>query len=68
MDLMWGLADTLGQRPRHVIWETLPARDTADWYPREATDRERCTCAGRRQLDQPSGGASSQISLEPGWF
>ena len=40
MDLSWKLADTLGQRPRLVIWETLAARDTADCYPREATSTQ----------------------------
>jgi len=40
MDLHWKLADTLGQRPPLVIWETLLARDTADWYSQGSTCTE----------------------------
>jgi AdoMet-dependent heme synthase len=68
MDLNWKLADTLGQHPRLVIWETLPARDTADWYPREATGTQLAAlplsfAEGCDLIDQVAGLGTPRPSL-----
>jgi MoaA/NifB/PqqE/SkfB family radical SAM enzyme len=68
MDLMWRVADTLGERPRYVIWEMLPARGTADWYPREATDTQAAAlplafAEGCNLFDQVAGLGTPRPSL-----
>jgi hypothetical protein len=68
MNLNWILADTLGQWPRLVIWEMLPARDTADWYPGEATSTQLAAlplsfAEGCDLIDQVAGLGTPRPSL-----
>ncbi len=68
MDLTWQHADALGQHRRLVIWETLPPRDSADWYSQGATGTEIASlplsfAEGCDLIDQVAGFGTPRPSL-----